>query len=106
MQFDHLQRREFVALFGGTAVAWPLAARAQRAEPVRRIGIQSTLAADDAVAQTRNAAFFQALQQLGWTKCRRRCSPAPTRPSNNGRAGRAQAGSERSDGASGPDGDG
>jgi len=61
-----MKRRTFITLLGGAA-AWPLAARAQRTERVKRIGIQSTLAADDAVAQTRNAAFFQALQQLGWT---------------------------------------
>src|SRR5262249_60271951 len=63
----HTMRREFITLLGGAAAAWPLGARAQRTERGKRIGIQSTLAADDAGAQTRNAAFFQALQQLGWT---------------------------------------
>ena len=59
-------RRELLAALGGAA-AWPLAARAQQAERVRRIGLFTNLAADDAESQARNAAFLQALQQLGWT---------------------------------------
>jgi putative tryptophan/tyrosine transport system substrate-binding protein len=66
MQFDELRRREFIALIGGAA-AWPLAARAQQRERMRRIGVLMPLAADDAVAQARNAAFLQGLLQLGWT---------------------------------------
>ena len=62
-----IRRREFVFLLGGAAAAWPLAARAQRGERLRRIGLFTNLAADDAEAQARNAAFLQALQQLGWT---------------------------------------
>jgi putative ABC transport system substrate-binding protein len=59
-------RREFITLVGGAAVAWPLAARAQQAGmPV--IGVLHTPAADDPDGQARNAAFLQALQQLGWT---------------------------------------
>jgi putative ABC transport system substrate-binding protein len=66
MQFDQLKRREFITLLGGAA-AWPLAARAQQRERTRRIGVLMPLAADDPVAQGRNAAFLQGLQQLGWT---------------------------------------
>src|SRR5262245_41261273 len=62
----HIQRREFITLLGGAAVAWPLAARAQQ-QRMRRIGVLETLAADDAWAQTRNGAFLQGLQQAGWT---------------------------------------
>ena len=64
---DRLQRREFITLLGGTAAAWPLAARAQQAERVRRIGVLMNLASDDAEGQARLAAFHQGLQQLGWT---------------------------------------
>jgi ABC-type uncharacterized transport system substrate-binding protein len=63
------RRREFISLLGG-AVAWPLAARAQRAERVRRIGILMNTAADDPEPQTYITAFRQALQQLGWTEGR------------------------------------
>jgi len=62
-----MKRRKFITLLGGAAVAWPIAARAQQPERMRRIGMLSNLAADDAEAQARNAAFLQALQQLGWT---------------------------------------
>jgi putative tryptophan/tyrosine transport system substrate-binding protein len=59
-------RRNFITLLGGAAAAWPLAARAQQAERMRRIGVLFNLAADDAEGQGRVAAFQQALQQLGW----------------------------------------
>jgi hypothetical protein len=62
-----MERREFITLLGGAAVAWPLAARAQQAERVRRIGVLMALAADDPDAQIRITAFLQALPQLGWT---------------------------------------
>ena len=64
--FD-MRRREFITLLGGTAAAWPLAARAQQRERMRRIGVLVSLPADDPQAQARNAAFLQGLQQLGWT---------------------------------------
>jgi putative ABC transport system substrate-binding protein len=62
-----MQRREFLGVLGGAAVAWPLAARAQQPERVRHIGVLMYLAADDAEAQARLAAFTQALKQLGWS---------------------------------------
>jgi len=62
-----VRRREFIAAIGGVA-AWPPAARAQQPERVRRIGVIA--GADDPVTQARHAAFFQGLQQLGWTEGR------------------------------------
>jgi putative ABC transport system substrate-binding protein len=59
-------RREFMALLGGAAAAWPLAARAQQREPMRRIGVLMNLAADDPEGQARVAAFLQGLQEAGW----------------------------------------
>jgi putative tryptophan/tyrosine transport system substrate-binding protein len=64
---SHIERRKFLATLGGAAAAWPLAARAQQAERVRRIGVLMTTAADNAEGQARIAAFVQVLQQLGWT---------------------------------------
>jgi putative ABC transport system substrate-binding protein len=61
-----MRRRKVIALLCG-AVAWPLAARAQPTERMRRIGVLTPLAADDPESQARNAAFLQALQQLDWT---------------------------------------
>src|SRR5262249_38992454 len=58
-------RRELLASLGGAA-AWPLAARAQQRERMRRIGVLAALSADDALAQARNAAFLQGLADLGW----------------------------------------
>ena len=63
-----MRRREFITLLGGVAAAWPLAARAQRPDRVRRIGVLMTLAADDPEAQTRAKAFEQGLRELGWSE--------------------------------------
>jgi putative tryptophan/tyrosine transport system substrate-binding protein len=62
-----IKRREFITLLGGAAVAWPLAARAQQSERMRRIGVLIPLAADDPESQRRLTAFVQGLQELGWT---------------------------------------
>jgi putative ABC transport system substrate-binding protein len=62
-----MRRREFITLLGGAAVTWPLTARAQQGERMRRIGVLLPTAADDAVYQTRMSAFLGGLQQLGWT---------------------------------------
>jgi putative ABC transport system substrate-binding protein len=61
-----VKRREFITLLGGAA-AWPLAARAQQPDRMRRIGVLMPLATDDPVGQARITAFLQVLQQLGWT---------------------------------------
>jgi putative ABC transport system substrate-binding protein len=61
-----MKRRDFIAALGSTA-AWPLTARAQERERMRRIGIFLPAAADDPEMQTRVGAFLQALAQLGWT---------------------------------------
>ena len=67
MQFDQLKRREFITLIGGAAASWPLVARSQQTDRVRRIGVLSSLARDDQDNNVRIAAFQQGLQQLGWT---------------------------------------
>jgi putative ABC transport system substrate-binding protein len=61
-----MRRREFITLLGG-ATAWPIAARAQQGEQMRRIGVLMAINANDAEAQARIAAFVAGLQQLGWT---------------------------------------
>src|SRR5215468_5799988 len=63
----HMKRREFITLLGGATVAWPLAARAQQPERMRRIGVLFNLAADDPESLRRMTAFVQGLQQFGWT---------------------------------------
>src|SRR2546428_13971738 len=62
-----MRRREFITLLGGASVAWPLAARAQQPERVRRIGVLTALPSDDPEPQARLMAFAQGLQELGWT---------------------------------------
>jgi putative ABC transport system substrate-binding protein len=62
-----MKRREFITLLGGAAVTWPLAARAQQPERMRRIGVLMSLAAADPEAQARLVAFVQGLQEQGWT---------------------------------------
>jgi ABC-type sugar transport system substrate-binding protein len=62
-----MTRREFILALGGATAAWPLAARAQQPERMRRIGVLMSTAADDPESQARIAAFQQALQQFGRT---------------------------------------
>jgi len=62
----NIARRKFIAALGGTAFAWPHAARAQQADRMRRVGVLDSRAADDPEGQARRTAFMQGLQKLGW----------------------------------------
>jgi putative ABC transport system substrate-binding protein len=61
-----MRRREFIKLIAGATAVWPLAARAQRGERLRRIGVLMNFPADDSVGQARLAAFLQGLREAGW----------------------------------------
>src|SRR5262252_8706295 len=61
-----MTRREFITLLGGVAAAWPLAARAQQGERVRRIGVLLNKAANDPQGRSEVSAFEGALQKSGW----------------------------------------
>lgn len=66
-----MRRREFITLFGGVTLVWPLAARAQQPDRMRHIGMLAVgTKADEPQARARKAAFLQGLQQLGWTEGR------------------------------------
>src|SRR6476646_10857910 len=62
-----MRRREFIAGLGGATAMWPLGARAQQADRIRRIGVLLPASADDPQYQVRVGAFLQALSLLGWT---------------------------------------
>ena len=62
-----MKRRAFITLIGGAAAAWPLAARAQQGERMRRIGVLMPFTADDPESLARLAAFVQALERSGWS---------------------------------------
>ena len=62
-----MRRRDYITLLGSAAVTWPLAARAQQREPMKRVGILLPATADDPVFQARLAAFYQELALLGWS---------------------------------------
>src|SRR5262245_11178961 len=61
-----MRRRQFLSLLGGAAASYPLAARAQQSERMRRIGVLMSTTAEDAEGQARIAAFLQGLRQAGW----------------------------------------
>ena len=63
----NVARRKFIAALGGASFAWPLAARAQQTERVRRIGVLMLYPENDPAGQVRAAAFRQGLEKLGWT---------------------------------------
>jgi len=62
-----MRRRDFIKAIAGSAAAWPLAARAQQGERMRRVGVLMSVAADGPDGQPRVAAFLKGLQELGWT---------------------------------------
>jgi hypothetical protein len=61
-----VRRRKFITLLGGAIAAWPLTARAQQTERVRRIGVLMHLASGDPEGQDRLTAFVQGLKDHGW----------------------------------------
>ena len=65
-----MRRRDFITLLGGAAAGWPLAARAQQGDRMRRIGVLSGFPADDPEVIARIAAFRQAMQERGWSEGR------------------------------------
>jgi putative ABC transport system substrate-binding protein len=62
-----MQRREFITLIGGAAVASPLVARAQRPDQMRRVGVLMAYRETDPEAQALLAEFTKGLSELGWT---------------------------------------
>jgi len=65
-----ISRRDFITLLGGAAAAWPVAARAQQGERMRRIGVLMAFAEGDLEGQANVAAFREGLQNLGWAESR------------------------------------
>jgi putative ABC transport system substrate-binding protein len=71
-----MKRRDFITLLCGGTVAWPLAARAQQPERMRRIGVLMLYPESDPEGQLRATAFRQGLQKLGWV------APSPSKTRN------------------------
>jgi putative tryptophan/tyrosine transport system substrate-binding protein len=65
-----MRRREFITLLGGAAATWPLAARAQQPDRMRRIGVLMPYAENDQALMTRVATLQAGLRDLGWTEGR------------------------------------
>ena len=65
-----MRRREFMAVFGGATIGWPLASRAQQHDRMRRIAVLMGLPKDDPETQARLAAFRQGLEKRGWSEGR------------------------------------
>jgi len=65
-----MRRREFIAGLGGAAVAWPLAARAQQTDRMRRIGVLMAFDENDPDGKAQLSAFMRGLAELGWTEGR------------------------------------
>jgi ABC-type uncharacterized transport system substrate-binding protein len=63
-----MKRRAFITLLGGAAAAWPLAARAQSGERMRRVGVLTNLTQTDSEGRARDEAFVHGLRQLGWNE--------------------------------------
>ena len=65
-----MRRRDFIALVGGAAAAWPLVAHAEQSEKLRRVGILNPMAKADLVARDWDTAFRQRFGELGWVNGR------------------------------------
>jgi ABC-type uncharacterized transport system substrate-binding protein len=63
-----MKRREFLTVLLGATATWPLVANAQESEPMRRIGMLTGIAGEDALTKERTTAFLQELQKFGWSE--------------------------------------
>src|SRR5260370_32466490 len=86
-----MRRREFIALLGSAAAGWPLAARAQQHERMRRIAVLMGLAEYDPETKARLAAFRQGLEKRGWSEARNLQIEYRFAPASNAEQARALA---------------